>query len=112
MRIAYSVAKMQTPMCMRDPPGSAGRGGARRGWAGHEGKVRVRGEPAAAAALEGEGAPPGARERAAVGEGAARVPGGGDPAAMARDRAARGVDVGREVAADRPRAARARLLGQ
>src|SRR3989441_3810841 len=31
MRIAYSVAKMQTPMCMRDPPGSAGRGGARRG---------------------------------------------------------------------------------
>src|SRR5438552_3263323 len=100
MRIAYSVAKMQTPMCMRDPPGSAGRGGARRGWAGHEGKVRVRGEPAAA----------GARERTAVGEGAARVPGGGDPAAIARDRAARVVDVDREVADDRPHAVPLLLL--
>src|SRR5919108_750292 len=99
MRIAYSVAKMQTPIFMRNPPGSAGRGGARRG---RQREVRVGREPAAVAPLEGERAPTRAGKRAAVGEDATRVPGGGDPAAIGADGAARPRDVDREIADDRP----------
>src|SRR2546422_5759515 len=60
--------------------------------------MRVRGQPAAVTPLEGERAATGARKGAAVGEGAERVPRGGDPAAVARHGAARVVDVDREVA--------------
>src|SRR5437660_5352343 len=114
MRMAYSVAKIQTPMCMGNPPASAGRGGARGGrqapGAGHKRKMCVRREPAARAALEGQRAASGAGEGAAVGNGAERVPGGGDPAAVAAHGAARAVHVDGEVADDGPDAAPLLLL--
>src|SRR5262249_46186677 len=101
MRMAYSVAKMQTPIFMRSSC-SAGRGDARRG---RQREVGVRRKPAAMAALERERAAAGAREGAAVGERAARVPGGGNPAAVADDGAARVVDIDGEVLDDGPDAA-------
>src|SRR5919201_3964358 len=61
-------------------------------------------EPAAVAPLEGERAAARPRKRAAVGEDATRVPGGGDPAAIGADGAACALDVDREVADDRPHA--------
>src|SRR5712664_3825652 len=93
MGIAYSVAKMQTPIFMRVLLGSTGRDSA---GSGGQREMRVRGEPAAVAALEGERAAPGTREGAAVGQGTERVPRGGDPAAVACHGAARVVDVDRE----------------
>src|SRR5262249_14768629 len=54
------------------------------------------------APLEGERAAARTREGAAVGECAARVPGGGDPAAVAAHGAARVVDVDGEVSDDGP----------
>src|SRR5467141_1874933 len=121
MRMAYSVAKIQTPMCMGDPPDSAGRGGVRGGRqahrtghqahrAGHKRKMCVRRAPAARAAFEGQRAASGAWEGAAVGEGAERVPSGGDPAAVAAHGAARAVHVDGEVADDGPDAAPLLLL--
>src|SRR5256714_11024946 len=121
MRMAYSVAKIQTPMCMGNPPASAGRGGARGGRqapraghraprAGHKRRMGVRREPAARAALEGQRGASGAGEGAAVGNGAERVPGGGDPAAVAANGGARAVHVDGEVADDGPDAAPLLLL--
>src|SRR2546421_3837450 len=121
MRIAYSVAKMQSPIFIGGPPGSAGRGGAGRRRqahraghkahrAGHKRKVRVGGEPATVAALEGQRAAAGAGKGAATWQGAERVPGGGDPAAVAGHGAPRVVDVDGEIADHGPHAAPLLLL--
>src|SRR4030095_15640982 len=75
---------MVTPMCIGAPPGSAK-------W--REREVCVGREPAAVAAREDGGAAAGAVAGPAVGAQAARVPGGGDPAVVAHDPAARVGDV-------------------
>src|SRR5919109_1821967 len=64
--------------------------------------MRVRRQPTAVASLERQRAAAGAREGASVGERAARVPCGRDPAAIAGDRTARIVDVDGEVVDDGP----------
>src|SRR5436853_1040203 len=135
MRIAYSVAKMQSPIFIAVLLDSAGRGGAGRRRqahraghkahraghkahraghkahrAGHKRKVRVGGEPATVAALEGQRAAAGAGKGAATWQGAERVPGGGDPAAVAGHGAPRVVDVDGEIADHGPHAAPLFLL--
>src|SRR5688572_14938326 len=96
MRIAYSVAKMQTPTCMSSSVLPGGPGGGARG-SGHEREVRVGGEPAAITALEGDRAAAGAGEQRAIAPPPARIPGGGEPAAVAGDDASRALDVDGEI---------------
>src|SRR5439155_25876329 len=88
MRIAYSVAKMQTPTCMDTSCYGCGV---------REKCVCVASQRPSRR-TNATGAPAGAAERGAVGPRAERVPGGGDPAVVARDGAAGAVAVHGEVA--------------